>query len=147
MGVGSIPQEPVRAEGAGTHVQGRERGGAADGRPVDLARQARGRFGEEQAARWYRANGYTVVARNWRCATGEIDLVVIRDDTVVFVEVKARASDRFGSPALAVDARKQARLRRLGAQWLAAHAHHRVDVRFDVVAVTGTRVEVIEAAF
>lgn len=73
--------------------------------------------------------------------------MVARDDLVVFVEVKARASDRFGSPALAVDARKQARLRRLGALWLSAHAHGRLAVRFDVVAVTGTRVEVIEAAF
>lgn len=66
--------------------------------------------------------------------------------TLVFVEVKARATDRFGSPALAVDHRKQRRLRILAARWLAEHPH-RGAVRFDVVAVTGTSVEVIEAAF
>jgi putative endonuclease len=88
-----------------------------------------------------------VVARNWRCADGEIDLVVMRDALVVFVEVKARASDRFGSPALAVDHRKQRRLRRLAARWLAEHSVARSDIRFDVVAVTGAQVEVFEAAF
>lgn len=92
-----------------------------------------------------------MVARNWRCADGEIDLVVTLDALVVFVEVKARASDRFGSPALAVDHRKQRRLRRLAALWLAdqaaAHGGPARPVRFDVVAVTGTRVEVFEAAF
>jgi putative endonuclease len=89
-----------------------------------------------------------VVERNWRCELGEIDLVVAQDGLLVVVEVKARATDRFGSPALAVDERKQRRLRRLAAQWLVAHPEHRRnDIRFDVVAVTGARVEVFTAAF
>lgn len=117
------------------------------GRERDLARIARGRWGEEQAARWYLRHGYEVVDRNWRCARGELDLVVARDGTVVFVEVKARASDRFGPAAGAVDHRKQQRLRGLGSQWMAAHPERRGRVRFDVVAITGTRVDVIEAAF
>ena len=67
---------------------------------------------------------------------------------LVGVEVKARATDRFGSPALAVAERKQRRLRRLAAQWLVEHPEHRRnDIRFDVVAVTGARVEVFIAAF
>lgn len=98
--------------------------------------------------RWYRRNGYTVLDRNWRCELGEIDLVAAQGSVLVVVEVKARASDRFGSPALAVDDRKQRRLRRLAAQWLAAHPEHRrFDIRFDVVAVTGAQVEVFAAAF
>jgi putative endonuclease len=89
-----------------------------------------------------------VVERNWRCELGEIDLVVAQDGLLVVVEVKARATDRFGSPALAVDERKQRRLRRLAAQWLVEHPEHRRnDIRFDVVAVTGARVEVFIAAF
>ncbi len=89
-----------------------------------------------------------MVERNWRCELGEIDLVVAQDGLLVVVEVKARATDRFGSPALAVDERKQRRLRRLAAQWLVEHPEHRRnDVRFDVVAVTGARVEVFIAAF
>jgi putative endonuclease len=89
-----------------------------------------------------------VVERNWRCELGEIDLVVAQDGLLVVVEVKARATDRFGSPALAVDERKQRRLRRLAAQWLVEHPEHRRNnIRFDVVAVTGARVEVFIAAF
>lgn len=104
------------------------------------------------AADWYAAQGYEIVARNWRCREGELDLVVRRDGELVFCEVKARSSDRFGLPAEAVTARKQSRLRTLAARFL---ADARADgarglggrVRFDVAAVMGDRVEVIEAAF
>lgn len=86
--------------------------------------------------------------RNWRTTAGELDLIVGMGCTVVFVEVKARASDRFGSPALAVDARKQRRIRHLAVQWLAEHPERRgCEIRFDVVAVTGATVEVFPAAF
>jgi putative endonuclease len=108
---------------------------------------ARGRWGEDQAARWYAAQGYVIANRNWRVPGGELDLVVTRDGLVVFVEVKTRASDAYGDPALAVTTRKQVTLRRLAAWWLAAHDVHGVEVRFDVVAVLGVRVRVIEAAF
>ena len=88
-----------------------------------------------------------MLARNWRCAAGEIDLIVASTHSVVFVEVKARVDDRFGPAAAAVDQRKQRRLRRLAGLWLAEHRRGLVDVRFDVVAITGTRIDVIEAAF
>jgi putative endonuclease len=65
----------------------------------------------------------------------------------VFAEVKARASDAYGDPASAVNPRKQATIRRLAAAWLADRSVHGVEVRFDVVAVLGVRVRVIEAAF
>jgi len=112
-----------------------------------LAAQARGRFGENEAARWYAHHGYRVLDRNWRCEHGEIDLVLEGDGVVVFSEVKARASAEFGGPQGAVDWRKQRRLRRLAAVWLAEHRPGSVSIRFDVVAVVGARVEVIEAAF
>jgi putative endonuclease len=108
---------------------------------------ARGRWGEDQAARWYLSHGYEIVDRNWRAAGGEIDLVVRRGQVVAFVEVKTRASDAYGDPALAVTVPKQLRLRRLAASWLRATAIHGVEVRFDVVSVLGVRVRVIEAAF
>ncbi|MBU3688608.1 MAG: YraN family protein [Acidimicrobiales bacterium mtb01] len=112
------------------------------------ANNARGRWGEDRAAEWYRARGYLIVARNWRHGRhGEIDLIARRDDVVVVCEVKARANDYFGHPALAVDQRKQSRLRRLAAAWLAEHRPGRVTVRFDVAAVSGARVDVIENAF
>jgi len=112
------------------------------------ANRARGEYGERRAADWYQRGGFTVVARNWRDGRGgELDLVLRRDGLVVFCEVKARRSDAYGSPAEAVTPAKQARLRRLGAAWLRAEGVQGVEVRFDVVAVTGTAVEVYVAAF
>jgi putative endonuclease len=106
-----------------------------------------GRAGEDLAAAWYAHHGYRLLARNWRCAVGEIDLVVARRRLVVVVEVKARRSDAFGPAAAAVGLVKQQRLRRLAAEWLATTGVRGVEVRFDVVAITGVRLEVIADAF
>lgn len=107
-----------------------------------------GRFGENLAAEWYRRHGYLVVDRNWRAPIGEIDLVLRKGRVVVIAEVKTRRTDAFGVPALAVGVAKQQRLRRLAAVWLSeCRIRRRVDVRFDVVAITGERVDVYESAF
>jgi putative endonuclease len=119
--------------------------------PGRAYRQRLGARGEDRAADWYRAAGYDVVARNWRCAEGELDLVVGRPGELVFCEVKTRSSDRFGVPAAAVTIAKQRRLRTLAARFLADQSLDAVtvgrSVRFDVVAVSGSTVDVIEAAF
>jgi putative endonuclease len=107
----------------------------------------RGRRGEDLAAAWYARRGFDLVARNWRCASGEVDLIVRRDGLLVVCEVKARRTDAFGPPAAAVGRVKQQRLRRLAAEWLATSGIRGVEIRFDVVAVTGIEVEVIEDAF
>ncbi len=73
--------------------------------------------------------------------------MIARPGLIVFCEVKARASAGFGGPEAAVDHRKQQRLRRLAALWLADRRPGHVDVRFDVVAVVGAKVHVIEDAF
>lgn len=113
-----------------------------------MAAKARGRFGENEATRWYVRNGYEVVARNWCCPAGEVDLILRCGDVVVFCEVKARASDEFGGPEGAVNWAKQRRLRRLAAVWLAdVRPTGAVAIRFDVAAVVGARVRVIEDAF
>jgi putative endonuclease len=107
-----------------------------------------GRSAEERTAQHYQSQGYTVVARNWRHGRqGEIDLVLARRDVLVICEVKARTSDRFGTPADAVDWRKQRRLRLLAVAFLAAHDVRPRTVRFDVACVRGPAVSVIEAAF
>ena len=85
--------------------------------------------------------------RNWVCEHGEADLILGRPGEVVICEVKARASAAFGGPASAVDWKKQRRLRRIAAAWLAARRPGHVMVRFDVASVVGAKVEVIEAAF
>lgn len=114
---------------------------------MTASRRAYGAFGEELAARWYVAHGYAVLARNWRCAEGELDLVLERGGTVVFCEVKARSTAAFGTGFEAVTAAKQARIRRLALRYLAEAKLGRRPLRFDVAAVTGARVEVLEAAF
>ncbi len=115
--------------------------------PRGATNQALGRWGEAQAAVWYERRGCEVLDRNWRCERGELDLVVADGEVVVFVEVKARASDRFGSASAAVDEHKQHTLRLLAARWFADHPDRRGDMRFDVVAITGTQLEVIPHAF
>ena len=109
-----------------------------------------GARGEQLAVDWYTARGYEVVARNWRCRQGEVDLIVRREGELVFCEVKSRSSDRYGLPAEAVTPAKQRRLRRLAMlfldspDWVGGRAG---ELRFDVAAVMGRRVEVIEGAF
>lgn len=113
----------------------------------DHSRIARGRWGEALAAAHYERRGYTVVDRNWRTPTGELDLVLRRGSLVVFCEVKARRTDRFGPAAAAVGPDKQRRIRALAAEWLARSPRSGAEIRFDVVAITGVHVDVIEAAF
>ena len=116
---------------------------------MTAGRQRLGRSGEERAARWYVAQGYAVLARNWRCRDGELDLIVARGSTLVVCEVKARSSLAYGHPAEAVTAAKQRRIRGLAARWLAeGDPPFRPDViRFDVAAVLPSSVSVIESAF
>lgn len=114
---------------------------------MTAASQKLGERGEELAARWYCEHGYTVVERNWRCSSGELDLVASRGSCIVFSEVKTRSSDRHGRPATAVTRTKQLRIRRLGARWLAGRERWYDEIRFDVVEVMGNEVSVIEAAF
>ncbi|MCU1463504.1 MAG: hypothetical protein JWO37_3579 [Acidimicrobiales bacterium] len=112
------------------------------------ARRALGARGEEQVAAWYQERGYRVLARNWRCKTGELDLIVARGRSVVFCEVKARTSDAFGVPAEAVGRAKQVRIRRLAATWLdTAAPWPAAAIRFDVASVLAGVIEIIEGAF
>jgi putative endonuclease len=110
-------------------------------------RQRLGAAGEDLAARWYVDAGYQVVARNWRCREGELDLVVRGHGTVVFCEVKTRSSTRFGVPAEAVTPAKQRRIRAVAAQFLREHPQGSQGIRFDVVAVLAGKIDVLEGAF
>jgi len=114
---------------------------------VTVARQRLGSSGERRAARRYEAMGYEVVARNWRCGDGELDLVVRRGDVLAFVEVKTRATDRFGHPAEAVTPAKQRRIRRLASRFCADTGTRARVLRFDVVGILAGQVEVYENAF
>ena len=107
------------------------------------ARRSLGRRAEELVARRLSARGWRILARNFRTRAGELDLVALDGDVVVFVEVKAaRAGSSLGPerPTHAVGPRKQAKLRRLAREWLAAPTRPRLSgvsgYRFDVVGVS-----------
>jgi putative endonuclease len=114
---------------------------------MTVARQRLGAHGERLAAKRYERNGYEIVARNWRCTQGELDLIATRPGVLVFIEVKTRSSDRFGSPAEAVTPAKQRKIRRLAAQYCATSGQRAPLLRFDVVAILRGQVEIIEGAF
>jgi putative endonuclease len=94
-----------------------------------------GRWGEELAVRHLESQGFTIVARNWRCSIGEIDIVALTQHAVVVCEVKTRRTDDFGSPLAAVTPRKVRRLRALAGEWLRAHDQHAREVRIDVIGI------------
>lgn len=103
------------------------------------AKDGVGRYGEQVAARHLTESGLRVLDRNWRCPDGEIDIVAVDGQVLVFCEVKTRSSLAFGDPAEAIGPAKAARLRRLALRWLAEHradgAGFWPETRFDVVAV------------
>ncbi len=106
----------------------------------DDGRRSLGTYGEALAARYLRERGLTVLARNWRCEVGEIDIVALDGDCLVVCEVKTRRGSRFGLPVEAVTWAKLLRLRRLAAAWL--HAQDPASggprigaVRIDVIGV------------
>lgn len=99
-----------------------------------------GRWGEDLAVQHLQAAGYEVLARNWRCREGELDVVARHGEALVFVEVKARSGRGYGEPAEAVGPVKARRLRVLACRWLAEHRPPGADeLRFDVVSVVRTR--------
>lgn len=94
---------------------------------------------EAAIAAWYEAQGYEVLARNWRTKGGELDVVVGRDDVVVVVEVKARSSARFGTGLDAITPEKLRRLFRLGRAFLFANDLTGTTLRVDLASwVEGT---------
>ncbi|MHC4402666.1 MAG: YraN family protein [Planctomycetota bacterium] len=95
-----------------------------------------GQRGESAAARYLKRRGYKILARGDRSKPGELDLVALDRDTIVFVEVKTRQSAEIGHPVEAVTPDKQRRLTRLAVTFLKRHGLLESRARFDVVAVT-----------
>ena len=118
---------------------------------INNSKQVLGREGERIAEAYLKKKGYKLIERNYRCAPGEIDLIVLDHRVLVFVEVKTRTGDRFGTPPEAVEFRKQRRMIKAAEHFLAQKGLQQRDARFDVVGITlaGRQpvVEHIENAF
>ena len=99
-------------------------------------RRRLGDSGERYAARLLEERGHRIVARQWRCASGELDLVTLDGEELVFVEVRTRRGDRYGTPEESIDERKAGRLVVLGACFLEEHPEHEGRIwRIDLVAL------------
>ena len=160
MGMGYVPHEPIRSARESVEFQRPQHRRVASNRSVTssaAARVARGKWAEDLVSRWYEQHGYVIVVRNWRCKRGELDVVACRDDVLVVCEVKARASNAFGTPAEAVTPAKQLKVRRATADFrtsmrvssdpFAPLVNTVRSVRFDVACVLGTQLEMLEDIF
>lgn len=110
-----------------------------------------GAEGEAVAADYLIEKGYHILERNYRTALGEIDIIARDGETLVFVEVKARSSARFGPPQLAVDHRKQIKITRVALDYISRKKKMSILFRFDVLALRrdrkGFEAELIQNAF
>lgn len=118
-------------------------------RPGTVSTSQIGAHHERHARRYLERAGLRFHAANVRLPGGEIDLIMLDGATWVFVEVRYRRSDRYGSAAASVDRGKQRRLLRAAAHWLAAHNQslETADCRFDVLAITGGQLQWLPNAF
>lgn len=105
-----------------------------------------GQAAERAAEAYLQARGLRLVARNWRCRGGEVDLVMQHGNTLVFVEVRARAGAGFGGAAASITAAKRARVVLAARHYLAVHGGD-APCRFDALLIQGGRVDWLQGAF
>jgi putative endonuclease len=111
-----------------------------------------GKKGEELAARYLSRRGYRILEKNYRSRAGELDIVAMDGKTLVFVEVKSRRSNAFGSPGDAVNARKRRQMERVALAYMTENKKDGLHCRFDVVGITAAatgepEVELVKDAF
>lgn len=100
-----------------------------------MDKQETGRRGEDAAAAYLERIGMTIVDRNWRCPSGEVDVVFLDGQTLVLCEVKTRSTDAKGTPEEAVTPQKQKRIAKLARTYLAEAGAEPAEVRFDVISI------------
>jgi len=119
---------------------------------MSLSRRERGALGEKIALDFLIERGFTILERNFRCREGEIDIIALQGDCLVFVEVRARSSPNMGTPEESITPAKGQRLVALAQTYLQSHKDLPTEWRIDVVAIDmnrqgkPSRVELIENA-
>ena len=94
-----------------------------------------GDFGEECAKKYLEDNGYKILTQNYNCRFGEIDIIALDDNCLVFVEVKTRTNLKFGTPAMAVNFTKKKHIKSAAKTFLYLNRRYGDEVRFDVVEI------------
>jgi putative endonuclease len=106
-----------------------------------------GRKGERIACRYLLRLGFDILARRYCTRSGELDIVALEQDTLVFIEVKTRSSREFGEPWEFVDWQKQQILRRTAEEFIADHNLGQYAYRFDIISVLGREASLFRNAF
>lgn len=110
--------------------------GLADRRMIRIEPFDLGEFGEEEACKFLKKNGYQILDRNFRTRGGEIDIIARRGKTMIFVEVKARSSVEFAHPWEAVGFRKRQHLKTAARRYIREKALTGWEYRFDIISIT-----------
>jgi TIGR00252 family protein len=101
-----------------------------------------GKYGESLAIEYLESKGYSIISANYRAGKlGEIDIIAGINEYICFIEVKTRTSTTFGTPAEAVDYRKQAVIKKLAWIYLKLNKLTEMPLRFDIIEVTGTKTD------
>ncbi|MCX7784622.1 MAG: YraN family protein [candidate division WOR-3 bacterium] len=110
-----------------------------------------GKKGESLAEKYLEKQGFKILAKNYRCPLGEIDIIAKEQDTIVFIEVKTRHSDFIAEPFESVGRKKQMKLRNLAEHYLAEKDWENCEIRFDVLSIVSSdrdeKIEHIKNAF
>jgi putative endonuclease len=102
---------------------------------MTLKRKELGAKGEEIALRYLKSRGYRILERNYRIKFGEIDIIAEQGDNLVFIEVKTRSDNHFGSPFESVTTQKQKQLSKVALEYISKQDWHNRPARFDVVGI------------
>lgn len=107
----------------------------------------KGRVGEEQARTFLESNNYEILETNFTTKIGEIDIIAKQDNRIIFIEVKERATARFGYPREAVNLKKQQTIRNVADCYLKSHRLYNQLIRFDVIEILAGKITHLIAAF
>jgi putative endonuclease len=101
---------------------------------MNLNTKNTGNLGEELSAKWFEANGYTILERNWRFKKSEVDIIATKNNTLHFIEVKTRSNINLGLPEDSIDSRKMNALKRAAVAYLEMNTQW-INFQFDVFSI------------
>ncbi|CAD7780788.1 MAG: hypothetical protein KIIPBIDF_01390 [Candidatus Methanoperedenaceae archaeon GB50] len=106
-----------------------------------------GEKGEVLAKRFLQKQGYKIITTNYGNKLGEIDIIALEKDTIVFIEVKTRSNNYFGLAKEAIDKHKKQKIAKVALYYLRRHCKEDVKARFDVIAIDNDKIELIRNAY
>ena len=107
----------------------------------------KGRIGEARAEYFLKQSGYKIITTNYRCSAGEIDIIAVENNILVFLEVKSRRNLDYGNPSEAVNYKKQHHIATSAITYIKQNNLFNLPVRFDVVEIIGDDIKLIKGAF